>query len=169
MSLNVFVWNKFYNRTLKECLHSQNFFILSTNRKGRFIFVKKLFYSKYGHGSAHNYAIIRHNDNNVILGNRNILFASIPDLLWQFFDRLLLNHRKMRETDTNCSNGKRKKGKVGRFWVIVAAIIHFWFSCNIVLPCVVNSVFSPKLHCLQTMLFVIPGVEERQFLEWRGS
>lgn len=113
--------------------------------------------------------VIRHNDNNVILGNRNILFASIPDLLWQFFDRLLLNHRKMRETDTNCSNGKRKKGKVGRFWVIVAAIIHFWFSCNIVLPCVVNSDFSPKLHCLQTMLFVIPGVEERQFLEWRGS
>lgn len=113
--------------------------------------------------------VIRHNDNNVILGNRNILFASIPDLLWQFFDRLLLNHRKMRETDTNCSNGKRKKGKVGRFWVIVAAIIHFWFSCNIVLPCVVNSDFSPKLHCLQTMLFVISGVEERQFLEWRGS
>lgn len=113
--------------------------------------------------------VIRHNDNNVILGNRNILFASIPDLLWQFFDRLLLNHRKMRETDTNCSNGKRKKGKVGRFWVIVAAIIHFWFSCNIVLPCVVNSDFSPKLHCLQTMLFVITGVEERQFLEWRGS
>lgn len=114
-------------------------------------------------------SVIRHNDNNVILGNRNILFASIPDLLWQFFDRLLLNHRKMRETDTNCSNGKRKKGKVGRFWVIVAAIIHFWFSCNIVLPCVVNSDFSPKLHCLQTMLFVIPGVEERLFLEWRGS
>lgn len=63
--------------------------------------------------------VIRHNDNNVILGNRNILFASIPDLLWQFFDRLLLNHRKMRETDTNCSNGKRKKGKVGRFWELL--------------------------------------------------
>lgn len=111
--------------------------------------------------------VIRHNDNNVILGNRNILFASIPDLLWQFFDRLLLNHRKMRETDTNCSNGKRKKGKVGRFWVIVAAIIHFWFSCNIVLPCVVNSDFSQS--SIVYRLCYLSFQESKSASSWNGE
>lgn len=115
--------------------------------------------------------VIRHNDNNVILGNRNILFASIPDLLWQFFDRLLLNHRKMRETDTNCSNGKRKKGKVGRFWVIVAAIIHFWFSCNIVLPCVVikkKTVTFPQSSIVYRLCY-LSLQESKSASSWNGE
>lgn len=68
--------------------------------------------------------------------------------------------------DMNCLNGKWKKGKVGRFWVIVVVIIYFWFLCNSVLLCVVNSDFFLKFYCLQIMLFVILGVEECQFLEW---
>lgn len=104
-----------------------------------------MLYSKYGHSSAHDYVIMTTTS---FLETATFCSLSIPDLLWQIFDRLLLNCRKMRETDTDCSYGKRKKGKVDRFCVIVAAIICFQ-AMRTMLPCVMNSDFSPKLHCWQ--------------------
>lgn len=122
-----------------------------------------MLYSKYGHSSAHDYVIMTTTS---FLETATFCSLSIPDLLWQIFDRLLLNCRKMRETDTDCSYGKRKKGKVGRFCVIVAAII-FFQAMRTMLPCVLNSDFSPKLHCWQNGYLSFQ--ESKSSNSWNGD